>query len=101
MNPSETTEFLNGLAQALAKPVRTPILRKPDEYGLKYEEVIFPALDGVELRGWFIPANSKKLIVHNHFSPATRYGFPGHLEGYEASGGFEVNFLPKYKALHD
>jgi pimeloyl-ACP methyl ester carboxylesterase len=23
------------------------------------------------------------------------------LEGFEASGGFEVNFLPKYKALHD
>lgn len=30
-----------------------------------------------------------------------RYGFPGHLEGYGGFGGFEVNFLPDYKALHE
>ena len=30
-----------------------------------------------------------------------RYGFPGHLEGYGGFGGFEVNFLPDYKNLHD
>lgn len=97
----ETTEFLNILAWNLAKPVRSPMLRKPDEYGLEYAEVSFPALDGVKLDAWFIPADSKKLVVHNHFSPANRYGFPGHMKNFEASGGFEVNFLPKYKALHD
>ena len=101
MNETETTQFLQGLAQTLAKPPRTPILRKPDEYGLEFEEVTFQTEDSVELHGWFIPASSDQLIVHNHFSPATRYGFPGHLEGFDAAGGFEVNFLPKYKALHD
>ncbi len=98
---AQMTEFLQSLAHNLAKPVRTPILRKPDEYGLDYEEVTFSASDGVELHGWFIPASSNKLIIHNHFSPASRYGFPGHMKNFEASGGFEVNFLPKYKALHD
>ncbi|UTW64763.1 alpha/beta hydrolase [bacterium SCSIO 12741] len=85
----------------MAKPIRTKILRKPDEYGLNYEEVTFKAADGVELHAWFIPSDSNKLIIHNHFSPASRYGFPGHMKNFEASGGFEVNFLPKYKALHD
>ena len=101
METAQTTEFLNGLAYGLAKPPRTLILRKPDEYGMEFEEVSFPTADGVNLKAWFIPANSDKLIIHNHFSPATRYGFPGHLEGFEAFGGFEVNFLPKYKALHE
>ena len=101
MEATQTTEFLKSLARNLAKPVRTPIVRKPDEYGLDFEEVTFPAVDGIELKAWFIPADSKKLVIHNHFSPASRYGFPGHMKNFEASGGFEVNFLPKYKALHD
>ena len=65
MDTNQTTKFLHSLAHNLAKPVRTPILRTPDEYGLEYEEVTFRAIDGVELRGWFIPANSNKLIIHD------------------------------------
>ena len=30
-----------------------------------------------------------------------RYGYPGHLPEFGGLGGFEVNFLPEYKALHD
>jgi pimeloyl-ACP methyl ester carboxylesterase len=35
--------------------------------------------------------------------PANRYGYPGHMEPWTSLGfgDFEVNFLPKYKALHD
>jgi esterase/lipase len=67
---------------------------------MEYEDVFFPALDGTVLEGWFIPADSDKLVICNHFSPANRYGYPGHLEPWDQMGGFEVNFLPKYKALH-
>jgi uncharacterized protein len=53
-----------------------PVLRRPGEVGLEYEDVFFGSMDGVAMDGWFIPADSDKLIIHNHF-------------------------LPEYKALHD
>lgn len=70
---------------------------------MEYEDVFFPAMDGVILEGWFIPADSDRLIICNHCLPANRAGFPGHLEPWKnlGFGDFEVNFLPKYKALHD
>jgi len=80
---------------------RAPVLRRPDEVGLDYEDVVFPSLDGVPLEGWFIPADSDRLIIHNHFLPGNRYGYPGHLPEFGGLGGFEVNFLPEYKALHE
>ena len=44
---------------------RAPVLRRPDEVGLDYEDVFFPSMDGVPLEGWFIPAaGSDKLIIH-------------------------------------
>ncbi len=94
-------QMLAGLAAGLSTPPRTPILRTPEEYGLAFEEISFTTKDGVKIEGWFIPADSDKLIISNHFSPANRYGFAGHQEPFTFAGGFEVNFLPRYKALHD
>ncbi|KAI8939224.1 hypothetical protein NX059_005051 [Plenodomus lindquistii] len=103
---STTTEameqFVESYAQLYKNGQRSPILRRPDEYGMKYEDIFFPSLDGTVLQGWFIPApNAKKLIIANHPMTCNRYGYPGHLDGYTGFGGFEVNFLPDYKALHD
>ena len=97
----QQTQMLTTLAQGLSTPPRTPILRTPAEYGLEFEEISFATKDGVTIKGWFMPAASDKVIISNHFSPANRYGFAGHLEGLDFAGGFEVNFLPRYKALHD
>jgi pimeloyl-ACP methyl ester carboxylesterase len=80
---------------------RAPVLRRPGEVGLDYEDIFFPSMDGVPLEGWFIPADSDRLIIHNHFLPGNRYGYPGHLPEFGGLGGFEVNFLPEYKALHE
>jgi hypothetical protein len=96
-----TNPLTDGLAEFFAHSIRTPILRRPDEYGMAYQDVFFPSFDGVGLEGWFIPAESDRLIVCTHFMPGNRYGFPGHLEPWTGFGGFEVNFLPMYKALHD
>ena len=92
---------MQGKVEFFAKSYRTPVLRRPDEYGMDYEDVVFPSMDGVALEGWFIPADSDKLVICNHFMPGNRYGYPGHLEPWTGFGGFEVNFLPQYKALHD
>lgn len=96
-----TDAFINGMADLMAHSTRTPILRWPNEYGMEYEEIFFPAMDGVTIEGWFIPGNSDRLLIFNHPMPCNRYGYPGHLAPWQDFGGFEVNFLPEYKILHD
>lgn len=98
---AKSDAFINGMADLMAHSTRTPILRWPSEYGLDFEEVFFPALDGVPIEGWFIPADSDKLLIFNHPMPCNRYGYPGHLSPWQDFGGFEVNFLPEYKILHE
>lgn len=100
MVTDEQKQTLSQLADGLARPPRTPILRTPSDYGLAYEEVSFTTADGVEIKGWFIPGG-ERIVISNHFSPGNRYGFAGHLDGMGFAGGFEVNFLPRYRALHD
>jgi pimeloyl-ACP methyl ester carboxylesterase len=89
-------------AQLFAHGARTPVLRRPDEYGMAYEEVSFPSADGVPLEAWFIPADSDRLLIVNHPMPCNRYGYPGHLPPWNVMfGGFEVNLLPELRHLHD
>jgi hypothetical protein len=38
----------------------------PDDIGLIYEDVYFDAEDGQKLHGWYIPANSKKVLILLH-----------------------------------
>jgi len=76
-------------------------LRTPKDYGMNYEDIFFPSLDGTRLDGWLIPADSDKIIICNHFAPGNRYGFPGHIKPWNQICDFEVNFLPQYKALHE
>lgn len=98
-----TKFIMKKIVGMLAKVPRTPVLRRPDEYDMQYEDVSFPSMDGIALEGWYIPAKNKsnKIVVCNHFSPGNRYGYAGHIKPWRNAGGFEVNFLPKYKALND
>jgi hypothetical protein len=54
------------------------VFRRPDEVGLEYGDVFFPSMAGVPLDGWFIPADSDRLIIHNHFMPGNRYDLRNH-----------------------
>jgi uncharacterized protein len=99
-------EQIAGLASMMVNPPRAPILRSPADDGLAYSDIFFPALDGVAIEGWFIPADSDRLIIANHPLWLNRYGIPAHLspwgDQWKASGNnFEVNFMPDYKHLHD
>jgi hypothetical protein len=94
--------LLTMMAKSFVNPTRTPILKRPSDIGLEYEDVHFSAIDGVNLEGWFIPAKSNKVVICNHFLGANRQGFPAHLREWRRFFcRFEIDFLPRYKALHD
>lgn len=46
-------------ARRMLRPPRLPITRTPQEYGLSYESVAFLSKDGLNLKGWWIPARSE------------------------------------------
>src|SRR6266436_2998676 len=99
--------ILDAMADSFGQQLRSPILHSPAEQDLEYEDVTFPSADGVPLEGWFIPAlGSKKVVIANHPMGFSRSGIPAHIEPWhsiwKASGnGFEVDFIPDYKILHD
>ena len=100
-------EALQRFVDAFSSPPRSPVLHSPSEQGLEYEDITFPAHDGVPLEAWFIPApGSSKLIIANHPLGFSRSGIPTHLQPWHAAwapsgNGFEVDFVPDYKILHD
>jgi len=62
--------------------------RSPAEYGLDFEEISFPARDGLTLRGWFIPAPDARgtvIFCHGHagsMDPDLKYAPDFHNRGY-------------------
>ena len=38
----------------------------PEDIGLTYEDVYFYTEDGLRLHGWFIPSNSRKVLIYCH-----------------------------------
>jgi pimeloyl-ACP methyl ester carboxylesterase len=103
----QADEALQRFADGFSSPRRSPVLHSPSEHGLDYEDITFPARDGVPLEGWFIPVpGSGKLIIANHPVGFSRSGIPTHLQPWHADwaasgNGFEVDLVPDYKILHD
>jgi pimeloyl-ACP methyl ester carboxylesterase len=103
----QAAQALQRFADGFSWLRRAPVLHSPSEHGLEYEDVTFPARDGVPLEGWFIPApGSGKLVIANHPMGFSRSGMPTQYEPWHsdwaASGnGFEVDLVPDYKLLHD
>jgi len=100
-------QLLQTIADGFGNQRRAPVVRTPDDAGLDYENVRFPSYDGVPLEGWYIPAaGSSRVIIANHPSGFTRSGLPSHLEPRKSiwglsGNGFEVDFVPDYRILHD
>jgi hypothetical protein len=103
----QADEALRRFADGFRWLRRAPVLHSPAEHSLDYEDVTFPARDGVPLEGWFIPApGSGKLIIANHPMGFSRSGMPTQHEPWHADwapsgNGFEVDPVPDYKILHD
>lgn len=94
--------MIEQFAKLFKEGARTPVLERPSDYGMEYEECFFSSADGVPLEAWVIPADSDRLLIVNHPMTCNRYGYPGHLPPWNIMfGGFEVKFLPELKHLHD
>ena len=55
------------ITRFVIRPPRQQIWATPQHFGMAYEDVQFPARDGVRIAGWFIPApkqhNAPTLII--------------------------------------
>lgn len=104
---SQQDAMIDELIRGYTKAFRSPVLGTPADIGLPYEDVFFPAEDGVGLEGWLIPREgSDKIIIANHPLWFSRTGLPAHLEPWKSIGGaagndFEVRFMPDYEILHN
>jgi len=107
LSKEQSDQVLQRFVDGFSSPPRSPVLHWPSEHNLAYEDITFPALDGVPIEAWFIPApGSRKVIIANHPVGFTRSGVPTHLEPWHAAwaptgNGFEVDLVPDYKMLHD
>ncbi|MDD3159927.1 MAG: alpha/beta fold hydrolase [Candidatus ainarchaeum sp.] len=90
----------NILTKALLYPRQQPLIKNPKDYGMDFSEIEFLSLDNIKLKGWFIPAKSKKLIILTHPSPFTRYGFSINHQGLFKVSNVEVELLKTVKKLH-
>ncbi|MCA9961196.1 MAG: alpha/beta fold hydrolase [Anaerolineales bacterium] len=92
-------------AQRLIKPPRQRLWATPADLGLDYEDVQFPAQDGVRLSGWFIPgaaATQRKgaTIVLVHGWPWNRLGEAAVDPISTFTGATPVDLLRLAYALH-
>ena len=89
---------LRRMASFFEKVERNPVTRTPEEVGLDYENVSWESLDGVNLKGWYIPSeNSDSLVIFNHFMLGNKAGAKPH----EDWGNVTVDFMPIYRHLVD
>lgn len=72
-----TASVAQQIATLFTRPHRTAMPKTPKDYGMDYQAIQFPALDGVSLSAWFIPAKTAtaKLVVMNHPLYCSKYGF--------------------------
>lgn len=67
------------MAQRMIRPERQRLWLTPEDLGLPYEKIHFPAEDGLRLAGWFIPAENSEVqdratVVLVHGWPWNRLG---------------------------
>ncbi len=89
------------LTNSLMKPKRQPLVKNPGDYGISYENFDFKSTDGVNLKGWYIPAKSDQLIVVTHPMTFTKYGYSVKHQGMFKVTKLEVEFLKTVKQLND
>ncbi len=66
----------NMVGNAFLEPPKQSIPKTPEDYGIAYNDVEFPARDGITLSGWLLNEDAGKIIIMTHFGyRANRYGY--------------------------
>ncbi len=94
------------LARMMIAPARQNMWASPTDIGLDFEDVEFPARDGVRLSGWFIPretdgdlTGATVIIVHGW--RWNRLGYQAEDMFANVTGSTEVDLLRLMKTLHN
>lgn len=93
-------------ARRMIAPARQRLWASPAQAGMDYEEVTFPAQDGVRLSGWFIPAVANAArggatVVLVHGWGWNRLGYAADDMVANLTGSSDVDFLRLILALHN
>ncbi|MCW4010495.1 MAG: alpha/beta fold hydrolase [Candidatus Bathyarchaeota archaeon] len=80
---------------------RQPVPKTPKDYGMNFQSVTFKAVDGVNLKGWLIPAESDKLVVMTHVGGLTKYGSTKAYKSFSKLFNEEVEFLKVARHLNN
>jgi uncharacterized protein len=89
-------------ARLMINPTRQRLWASPADIGLPYQDIHFPAHDGVRLAGWFIPTADevRPTVVLVHGWPWNRLGTAAETMLDDISGASPVDFLRLILALH-
>jgi pimeloyl-ACP methyl ester carboxylesterase len=94
------------MARMIIRPPRQRLWATPDELGMAYEDVQFPARDGLRLSGWFIPARlegeqrAKATLILVHGWPWNRLGTAAESILSDLPGSAPVQLIHLALALH-
>lgn len=96
------TMISNTIANTFIKPFQSPVFDNPQNYQLDYQNVTFPAKDGVELSGWLIRGDKDKVIIQSHFGvQCSRSGYTREGKGLIKGWHEDVRFLRQAKYLNE
>ncbi|MCG7991003.1 MAG: lysophospholipase [Candidatus Thiodiazotropha lotti] len=88
------------ISNMMVKPYQSPLFDSPENWGLDYESVEFPATDGTLLRGWLIRGGSDRVIVQSHFGvQCSRGGWTPKGKGLIKPWKNDISFLRQVKYL--
>ena len=94
-----TTYFALGIVSVAVTTTNVPRVpvgvETPRDRGMVYEDVRFPATDGVELAGWFLPPSSGDSVVLVSDADTTRSSMLDHAEVVHAWGYGVLLFDPR------
>lgn len=93
-------------SRMIISPPRQRLWAAPSDLGMPFEEVQFPARDGLRLSGWFIPATdsggdaSNKTLVIVHSWPWNRLGTTAETVLIDIPGSSPIQLIHLAYALH-